>query len=63
MSLQGNEESLLTIENQISLLSMQSLSKVSIDGIFIRNTSNLTSAMFLVDQSELVVSSMRLSHT
>jgi hypothetical protein len=63
MSLQGNEESLLTIENQISLLSMQSLSKVSIDGIFIRNTSNLTSAIFLVDQSELVVSSMRLSHT
>jgi hypothetical protein len=63
MSLQGNEESPLTIENQISLLSMQSLSKVSIDGIFIRNTSNLTSAMFLVDQSELVVSSMRFSHT
>ena len=63
MSLQGNEESPLTIENQISLLSMQSLSKVSIDGIFIRNTSNLTSAMFLVDQSELVVSSMMFSHT
>jgi hypothetical protein len=53
----------LVVENQIKLLSMQSLSKVSIGGIVIQNTSNLSSPMFFVDQSELVVTSMQINST
>lgn len=45
----------LVVENQLKLVSMQSLSKVKIGGLVIQNSSNLTSPMFFVDQSELVV--------
>ena len=37
------------VENQINLISMQSLSKVTIEGMVIRNTINMTSSIFLVD--------------
>jgi hypothetical protein len=53
----------LVVENQLKLLSMQSLSKVTIGGLVILNTSNLTSPMFFADQSELVVTSMRINST
>ncbi len=53
----------LVVENQIKLLSMQSLSKVTISGLVIQNTSNLSSPMFFVDQSELVVTSMKITST
>ena len=53
----------LVVENQLKLLSMQSLSKVTIGGLVIQNTSNLTSPMFFVDQSELVVTSMKINST
>jgi len=53
----------LVVENQLKLLSMQSLSTVTIGGLVIQNTSNLTSPMFFVDQSELVVTSMKINST
>lgn len=53
----------LVVENQLKLLSMQSLSKVTIGGLIIQNTSNLSSPMFFADQSELVVTTMRINST
>jgi hypothetical protein len=53
----------LVVENQLKLLSMQSLSKVTIGGLVIQNTLNLTSPMFFADQSELVVTSMKINST
>lgn len=42
---------------------MQSLSKVSMQGILMQNTMNLTSSMFLADQSELIVNQLYLGQT